>query len=187
MPASDDRTIDDDWARRTSGGVASGSRAALASLYEARFEMLFRLVRSRTRRDDAFVLDCVHDAWVRVVRSLPALRSLAALDAWLVRAALSAALDRLKAERARGERETQHAAQSATALPATGESIEALARELAELSDDDRSLLQLRFWRGLSIAHIAAAFGIGEKAAEMRVRRAVARLHERMEAPDDHA
>lgn len=183
MPSSDDRTIDDDWARRTSGGVASGSRAALASLYQARFDMLFRFVRSRTRRDDAFVLDCVHDAWVRVVRSLPALRSLAALDAWLVRAALSAALDRLKGERARSEREALHR----TTSRSTVDSIESLDRELAELSDDDRSLLQLRFWRGLSIAHIAAAFGIGEKAAEMRVRRAVARLHERMEAPDDHA
>lgn len=183
MASSDDRPIDDDWARRTSAGVASGSRAAMASLYEARFDALFRFVRSRTRRDDAFTLDCVHDAWVRIVRSLPALRSAAALDAWLLRAALSAALDRLKSERARLERETQHPG----TLRSAGETIDSLDRELAELTDDDRSLLRLRFWRGLSIPHIAAALGIGEKAAEMRLRRAVARLHERMEAPDDHA
>jgi RNA polymerase sigma-70 factor (ECF subfamily) len=183
MPASDDRTIDDDWARRTSAGVASGSRSALASLYEAKFEQLFRFVRSRTRRDDAFALDCVHDAWVRVVRSLPAVGSLAALDAWLFRAALSAAIDRLKSERARAAREVRHTVEPG----ATAEAIEALTRELARLPEDDRSLLQLRFWRGLSIAHIAAALGIGEKAAEMRLRRAVGRLQDRMEAPDDRA
>jgi RNA polymerase sigma-70 factor (ECF subfamily) len=189
MPARDDQTIDDDWARRTSAGVASGSRAALASLYEARFDLLFRYLESRMRRDDAFVLDCVHDAWVRVTRSLPALRSVAALDAWLLRAALSAALDRLKSERARDDRETRYAVgeSGTTERDEPGRVLASLEDELAELGQDDRSVLRLRFWRGLSIAHIAAALGIGEKAAEMRLRRAVARLHERLEASDERA
>ncbi|MFO0829002.1 MAG: sigma-70 family RNA polymerase sigma factor [Phycisphaerales bacterium] len=183
MLPSDDRAIDDGWARRTSAGVASGSRAALAALYEARFERLFRFVRSRSRRDDAFALDCVHDAWVRVTQSLPALTSLAALDGWLMRAALSATLDRLKSEHSRLAREAQHVVEP----PSTVETIESLARELDRLAADDRSLLQLRFWRGLSVRHIAAALGIGEKAVEMRLRRAIGRLGERMEAPDDRA
>jgi hypothetical protein len=49
---------------------------ALESLYRSRFARLFRLVCSTTRRDDAFAMDCVHRAWMRVVQGLPTTDSL---------------------------------------------------------------------------------------------------------------
>lgn len=169
--------LDDEWARSVSKRVAAGSRDALESLYAARFERLFRMIRSMTRRDDDFAIDCVQDAWLRVVRSLPALDSLDALDRWLARAAVSAALDRLRTDAARRRRELAHE----TSTTASDEpAIELLRSELRRLGERDRTILDLRFRGGLSLQELGAALGIGMKSAEMRLRRALARLRLRM-------
>jgi len=177
MPAAPEPKSDE-WARDVSAGVAAGSRRALEALYEATFDELLRYVRERTRRDDAFALDCVHDAWLRVVDGLPPLPTRAALDGWLRRAALSAALDRLRRDQRRVARE-----RSTLQPTTTGERAdlrESLARELRALSPDDRDVLDLRFRRGLSLHALADALGVGMKAAEMRLRRALSRLRERV-------
>jgi len=182
LPAS----IDDDWARAVSIGVTRGSPAALESLYRARSAQLYRLIRSRTKRDDAFVLDCVHDAWIRVVRHVPQCPTLDALDRWLTRAALSAAIDRLRTDAARDRREGSSI--SLPPAPATeSEYVRALVAELAHLTDDERDLLRLRYRSGLSLEAMARTLGIGAKAVEMRVRRALARLRQRMEREHDEA
>lgn len=177
--ASDSPILDDEWARRVSAGVASGSRDALESLYRARYERLFRLVRARTRRDDAFVVDCVHDAWLRAARHMRPVGSLDELDRWLARAAISAAIDRLRVDASRRRREETEPLPSA---PAADELIETMRDELGQLSETDRSAIDLRFRRGLSLDMLAAVLGIGVKAAEIRLRRAVGRLRGRVEA-----
>lgn len=181
MP-SDPEPTSDEWARDVSAEVAAGSRRALEALYEATFDDLLRYVRDRTRRDDAFALDCVHDAWLRVVDGMPPLSTRAALDGWLRRAALSAALDRLRRDHRRVARE-RSALQPTTADEPT-DLREALARDLRALSPDDRDVLDLRFRRGLSLFALAEALGIGMKAAEMRLRRALGKLRERATGGD---
>lgn len=194
MAADDESNLDDAWARRVSAGVAAGSRDALESLYAARFARLIRLVSSRTKRDDAFVIDCVHDAWLRVVEHLPAMATLEALDRWLARAAISAAIDRVRADAARARREARRGADRETnrnanraARPPTDpdrdtELIEQMQRELASLAEPDRTVLDLRFRGGLSLEAIGVALGVGMKAAEIRLRRALARLRHRLES-----
>jgi RNA polymerase sigma factor (sigma-70 family) len=191
MRSEPESVYDDEWARRVSAGVAAGSRDALESLYRARFARLFRLVRSTTRRDDAFAMDCVHDAWMRVVQGLPTVDSLERLDRWLARAAMSAALDRLRAEAARRKREAKPRSDDADGAPSErasdDEGFEEIQRAIACLGSDDQTVLHLRFRGGLSLEALGSALGIGMKAAEIRVRRAVARLRRRMGTTGDPA
>lgn len=169
--------LDDAWARRISAGVAAGSRDALGALYLARYERLFRIVQAKTRRDDAFAIDAVHDAWLRVARQLPVVTTLDALDRWLARAAISAALDRLRSESSRRRREDME-------RPARNETdqelIDAMLSELDQLNQADRSVIELRFRRGLSLEALARVLDVGAKAAEIRLRRALGRLRGRM-------
>ncbi|MDZ4754025.1 MAG: sigma-70 family RNA polymerase sigma factor [Phycisphaerae bacterium] len=155
----DTTDIDDAWAQRVCAAIAAGSREALAQLYEARFERLFRIVRNRTRRDDAF-----------------------ALAAWLVRMVLSAAVDRLRMDASRSRRESSQAAHAGMR---DADLLAAMEEELRQLSDDDRSVIDLRFRRNLGLERIGAALGISVKAAEMRLRPALGRLRIRMEVPRD--
>ncbi len=179
MPSEPEIAYDDAWARRVSAGVAAGSRDALEALYRARYVRLFRLVRSTTRRDDAFALDCVHDAWLRVVRGLPAIDTVAGLDRWLARAAMSAALDRLRAESVRDRHESASAApEERTVWRDEEERIDSMQRELERLSTEDQRVIGLRFRGGLSLEALGSALGIGMKAAEIRLRRALGRLRE---------
>lgn len=127
---------------------------------------------------DAFALDCVHDGWVRVVRRMPTFHSLDALDRWLRRAVLTAALDRTRTDLRRARREASHSGDHHPAVD--DETVELLACELESLGSDDRAIIDLRFRRGLTLARIADSLGIGMKATEMRLRRAVRRLRERV-------
>ncbi|MBL9150544.1 MAG: sigma-70 family RNA polymerase sigma factor [Phycisphaerae bacterium] len=169
---------EDDWARRTSAAVAGGSREALASLYERRFSLLFRTVRDSTRGDESFALDCVQDAMLRVARALEPMESAVALDAWLRRVALNAALDRLRSERARSAREARH--RVAGDAGDVDERCDEIARALRELDDDERELLRLRLDRGLTLAELSRHLNLAPKALESRIRRILARLRARL-------
>lgn len=164
---------DDAWARRISHEIAAGSRDALGELFAHRFDRLVALVSARTRCDESFALDCVQDAFLRVAESLPPLVSLAALDAWLAKAALSAAIDRLRSDAGRRRRKARPS--SGRDEPPVDSEI-SLADEIASLEarldDEQRLLLRLRHAAGLTIHQIARHLGLGEAATESRLRRA---------------
>jgi RNA polymerase sigma factor (sigma-70 family) len=164
---------DDQWAVSVTARIGRGDRAAMSELYEARYAMLFSLIRERTLRDDDFACDCVHDAWLRILRRTPALPNVATLDAWLVRVAMSAAIDRIKRDRARLRREGERAFDELSAATGT---FERLTDELAKLERDDEVALSLRYLRGRPLDAVAEVFGITLRAAESRVRRALERL-----------
>lgn len=173
MPPDGADVEDDAWARRISHGIAAGSRDALGELFARRFDRLLGLVRTRVRCDESLALDCVQDAFVRIAESLPPLVSLAALDSWIAKAALSAALDRIRGDASRFRRESDLAR---TQVPErTGLAAE-LADEIASLEsrldDEQRLLLRLRFAVGMTVRQIARHLGLGEAATESRIRRA---------------
>jgi RNA polymerase sigma-70 factor (ECF subfamily) len=173
LQAKERPTVDDPWAVDVSARIASGDRLAMGELYEARYAMLFSVVRQRTGRDEEFACDCVHDAWLRIMRHMPRFSNVATLDAWLVRVAMSAALDRTKRDRTRLRREGDRAA---IELRETNELLERLRLELELLDDSHREALVVRFLRDIPLGGVAEVLGIGVRAAESRVRRAIARL-----------
>jgi len=169
--------LNDAWARRVSRGVAIGARDAVAELYERSYDRMFWIVRERTRRDDDFACDCVHDAWMRILRGMPELTTMAALDAWLARVAITSAIDRIKRE---GNRVRHESAVIASDAASTERSeFDRLDAELAALSRDDCDALQLRIARDHPMDVVAETLEISVTAAESRVRRALRRLRER--------
>jgi RNA polymerase sigma factor (sigma-70 family) len=184
------------WARRVSAAIAGGSREALGQLYEAKFDLLFLTARERTRRDESFALDCVQDAMMRVASSLPRLDSMASLDRWLRRVALTSALDRLRAEsvqqaairamveEGRGGEScgSDRGASAEDRASPSPDHIGAIEEELAALAvmhPDDRGLLSLRFVRGLTLPQLARHLGLAPAAIDSRIRRLLARIRGR--------
>jgi RNA polymerase sigma factor (sigma-70 family) len=174
MPQEGADVEDDAWARRVSHEIAAGSRDALGDLFTRRFDRLVGLVRARVRCDEYLALDCVQDAFVRTAGSLPPLASLAALDAWLAKAALSSALDRIRADASRGRRESRmprpHEHARADLEAELADEVTALE---ARLDEEQRLLLRLRWTVGMTVRQIARHLGLGEHAAESRIRRAI--------------
>lgn len=64
--------------------------------------------------------------------------------------------------------------------PEADQEIEALYRALNSLSQDDRELIRLSSWDGLTRGEIAMVLGIKENAVDQRLHRARARLKSRM-------
>jgi len=174
--------LSDDEAQRLTQGLMAGDPTALAELYETRFEWMVELVVRGTRRDESFALDCVQDAWMRVARAPVRVDSVAALDAWLRRVALSAALDRIRCDASRVLREARVAA---VEVDASIQSIEAaraaLHTALAQCAGEERSLLLMRFRAGMTVRQIAAACGLGAASVDSKLRRLLASLRASME------
>lgn len=161
--------------------VARGDRAALGRLYESWFDRAYGAARRLTRRDEAFCLDVVQDAMLKVVRSIKPMNTRAELARWMDRVVHTAALDRLRAESRRAARERGHAPGrqlDAAGASALAEQIEWVRGELTAMSVDDRSLLSARIGQGRTLAQAGSAEGLGENAAHGRVRRALRRLRD---------
>ncbi len=176
------RTLSDSDARRLGRALLAGDGAALAELYDARFEWMVSLIQACTRRDEAFALDCVQDAWLRIARAPARFDGAAALDAWLRRVALSAALDRLRSEASRRLRESKAAAAELRGSLRSIDSVRAaLDSALDQCASEEHGLLFMRFRAGMSVRQIAAACGLGAAAVDSRLRRVLASLREAME------
>lgn len=171
--------LTDSAVRTLSDRLVKGDPAALAELYEARFDWMLAMLMRLTRRDESFTLDCVQDAWLRIARAPLRVPCVGALDAWLRRVAVSAALDRLRSDAARRLRERRVAH---TEVRSTLQSIESLRAALlaaVEQSDGEaRGLLLMRFRAGMTLAQIAAACGIGAAAVDSRLRRLLGSLQD---------
>lgn len=176
-----------DWSdaasRTVSRAIATGDPAALETLYRAWMPRALRLITGVTGRDESFVLDVLHDATLRVARSLPPLDSVRALEAWLSRTACACALDRLRAESRRARRERRRArasgaADAVSSAPAS-EQLEVLERCVRRLDPAEFALLRARLDAGLTLAQIARAWGGSPGAVHGMIRRAIARVRSR--------
>lgn len=170
--------------RAETAAIARGDERAFARFYEIWFDRSFRLARAITKKDEAFCLDVVQDAMMRVVKSLEPHDDEASLARWMKRVIHTTALDRLRQDLRRARRE-EVAARSAASLPgaskgaddeATAERIEWIRARLAALPDADRRLLELRYEQGLSLDEVGGAIGSSGDAAHGRIRRLLLRL-----------
>jgi RNA polymerase sigma factor (sigma-70 family) len=103
------------------------------------------------------------------------------LIGWLCRAVRLASLHQLRIERRRTQRE-RHAMdwhQSEPANPDSWGEIRPLLDEaIANLSDQDREAVLVRFFKNESLASVGAALGISEDAAQKRISRALEKLRQ---------
>lgn len=168
--------------RAMTSAIARGDRDALGAFYEAWFDRAYALARSITRRDEAFCLDVVQEAMLRVVRSMRGMGSQGELERWMTRVVHTAALDLLRRESRRTRRERARseadAGQDAAGVAELAERIAWVRARLAELPGEDGALLRARLMDGKTLDGAGAAAGISGDAAHGRVRRALRRLRE---------
>ncbi|MHC4428579.1 MAG: RNA polymerase sigma factor [Planctomycetota bacterium] len=169
-----------DDAAHLTAAIAAGDTEAFTRFYRQWFPVLYADARRATGRDEAFCLDVVHDAMLRVIRSMRPLPTEADLRRWLRVVVRSCAYDRLRAEsrRVRHERAARDARPATAATEATDLDgrLEWLRRELRDLDDRSVQLLVMRHRLGWTLARIGRVLGLAPGAVDGKLRRIVARL-----------
>ena len=156
--------------------------AALVGASIARLEAVARLVL----RDQDLARDAVQEAYLRAWRDLPGLRDPDRFDAWLHRLTINACLDALRRRRRRPvEVElspiTDPPTGDTTALVADRDELE---RGFRRLNTDQRAILVLHYYVGMSISAVAETLDIPMGTAQSRLHRALSELRAAMAADE---
>jgi RNA polymerase sigma-70 factor (ECF subfamily) len=158
-----------------------GDRDSFAALYRARIAPIMRYVQGLLRPGDP-IEDAVADTFIEAWRDLPRLRQPAAFDGWLYRIAhrraLSYAAKRSAtvdldavAELADDGRDV-----APEAMAERAEERDHIRKALLRLPDEQREVLVLRHFQGLSHREIGAALGKSEEAVRAQHYRAAREL-----------
>ncbi len=169
--------------RTVTAAIHRGDRAAFARFYDAWFDAAFVLARTVTRRDESFCLDVVQSVMMKVVDSLPRLDSAASLRQWMARVIHNAAIDRIRAETRRAEREREAATERPDRDAADprgdlilAEDLEWVRRRVAELPEAERALVEYRFGDGLTLAETGRILGMTGNSVHSKLRGILAKL-----------
>jgi RNA polymerase sigma-70 factor (ECF subfamily) len=170
--------LDSDWQLVTA--VADGSTDALGRLYDRHAATVYALARRIVSRlEDAE--EVVQDVFAQVWRQAHQYRNeRASVAGWIVMLARTRAIDRLRARRARPDEDRGVDPATSMPMPASGPSPEQAAlsaddvarvrQALAGLADNQRSLLELAYYEGLTHTEIAAKTGIPLGTVKTRIR-----------------
>ena len=166
--------------------IACGDTEAFAELYAAWFDRMVRSARRCTGRDESFCLDVVQDSMMKLIKSMRVMHTERDLWRWLRTIVRRSALDRLRAESRRLQREIGSLSQTREELiRERSAELEWVQTELARLSDDEKRLLALRVQRGWSLARIGSVLGLSPGAVDGRVRRILVHLRSRAQEIED--
>jgi RNA polymerase sigma factor (sigma-70 family) len=137
---------------------------------------------ARQWMEDESARDAVQEAFMRLLR-LPA--EPANVPAWLYRTVRNAALDGQRADRRRRQREQRAASQRGAWFESRpGDLIDGAAAEaaLAKLPGEQREVIVLRLWSGLSLAEVAAVCQAPVSTVFSRYRAGLAALRQQLES-----
>lgn len=165
-------------------GIGLRDPDALGACYEALADPLFRYVRGLCG-DAILAEDMVEETFLELVQAAPQITGgLGGLRAWLYRAARNNLIDVKRKQTRRGDvpldmeqatlRPDLSPGPEATAV--LGERHDVLFAALAELSEDQREVLTLRFVSGLSGPEVAEATGRSVGAVKSLQHRGLAAL-----------
>jgi RNA polymerase sigma-70 factor, ECF subfamily len=156
----------------------------LDRLYDEHAQAVFSFLLSLTRHE-ADCRDLLQDLFVKLARNPALLRSVRNPRSFLLRMAHNAAIDLARRGAARAERETDPQAEAATLFapaedPDTQAFREALAVALGDLPPEQRAVVHLKLWEGLTFEEIAAALEIPLNTAASRYRYGLDKLRARL-------
>ena len=171
--------------------IAQGDSAAFASFYDRHSNLLFSIA-THVLRDDREAEDVLQEAMVSLwERAASYNQSLGRPMSWAVTVTRNRAIDRLRALKRRQHGASQPIDELETVLadPAASAADNAMSREsaglvraaLVALPDDQRTAIELAFFRGLSHLEIAEQLRIPLGTIKARIRRGMLFLRDALE------
>jgi RNA polymerase sigma-70 factor (ECF subfamily) len=153
-------------------------------LYEDHAQALFAFLLNLTR-NEADTRDLLQELFVKLARQPDLLLAVRDERAFLLRLAHNAAIDLMRRRGARNKYHEQFGLERVSPFAATSDPDEALFRAelsaaLAELPPDQRAVVHLKLWEGLTFEQIAAALDIPNDTAASRFRYALDKLRGRL-------
>lgn len=161
--------------------IASGDTEAFARFYDRWFDAMYAEARRVTRRDEAFCLDVVQDAMLRVIRGMKPLDTESRLHCWVRRVVHSCALDRLRADLRRARRDAAHRTSQAPQREELQDRLDWLRKQLNGLDEPSFDLLLMRHRFGWTLARIGRILGLTPGAVDGRLNRITERLRREAE------
>ncbi len=158
--------------------------ADLARLYDDHAQALFAFLLNLTRHE-ADTRDVLQELFVKLARQPQSLQGVRDERAFLLRLAHNAAIDLMRRRGTREKNYEQLAADTATIFASTSDPDEqafraALTDALGELPPEQRAVVHLKLWEGLTFEAIADALDLPPNTAASRYRYGLDKLRERL-------
>ncbi|MBL9186802.1 MAG: sigma-70 family RNA polymerase sigma factor [Opitutaceae bacterium] len=161
------------------------SQTAFAELVKRRVGLVYSVALRQVGGDTHLAQDVTQRVFADLARKATTLASRPVLSGWLYRSAQFAASDLVRSERRRRAREQENLIMNATlSADGTDPAVDwdklrpVLDEAMAELGDEDRDAVALRFLEEKPFAEVGRRLAISEEAARKRVSRALDKLHD---------
>ncbi|MDB6018508.1 MAG: sigW 4 [Pedosphaera sp.] len=156
----------------------------LEQLYDDHAPALFAFLLNFTR-NEADTRDVLQELFIKLARKPDSLANIRDPRAFLLHLAHNLAIDLMRRRGTREKHYEQLAAESenlfaASANPDQQEFRSALTRALGELPADQRAVVHLKLWEGLTFEQIATALDLSANTAASRYRYGLDKLRERL-------
>ena len=153
-------------------------------LYDAHAQPLFAFLLNFTR-DESDTRDLIQEIFVKIAREPELLAGVREERAFLIRLAHNAAIDLIRRRGTREKTKENFAAETISPFAATNDPDEKtfraeLAVALGELPEEQRAVVHLKLWGGLTFEQIAAALDIPPNTAASRYRYGLDKLRGRL-------
>ena len=153
-------------------------------LYDEHAQPLYAFLMNFTR-DEADTHDLLQELFVKLAREPKLLAGIRDERAFLIRLAHNAAIDLIRRRGTRERTKENFAAEIISPFAPTGDLDERFFREdlavaLGELPEEQRAVVHLKLWEGLTFEEIAAALEIPPNTAASRYRYGLDKLRERL-------
>jgi RNA polymerase sigma factor (sigma-70 family) len=162
--------------------LAAGKEEAVETFHRRYFDWLYAQARRATRRDEAFCLDVVQDAMLRIIRTVHPVECDVRFRAWLKLVVQTTAWDRLRSEKRRRQRELVAIAGRETSEsdePADAEQQDWLREQIAKCDPEIARMIELRFEQRWTLARIGKLLGLSIGTVDWRLRKALKDLREK--------
>jgi RNA polymerase sigma-70 factor (ECF subfamily) len=128
--------------------------------------------------DESLSWDMVQETWTAAIKGLDKLERPSLFVSWMFRVLTNKCIDHIRKKQT--EQQTLKQVSAPRLVSEELEGLEILAPALGKLSDQQRTLLSLRFGQGLETGQIAAILNIAEGTVRTRLHRTLNRLREIM-------
>lgn len=169
--------------RVLTAGLAAGDDTAWAQFHRDYGPGLFRSLLARTRGDHDLASEALQQTYLRVARHARPCDSAAMFDSWLRTVARSALHDCFRRRQSFWAMLSRRKADPSDQLfeeTADEQLLQTLESVLATLGDEERALLEAKYFYGANVRALATRMSLSEKAVESRLTRARAELRERL-------